>query len=71
MPLLIYAIIFDMTTNAIVASRNFATKADIAELKGEIKTLGAQVTTQIKTLTGLVIGLYVGIALIFLTQLAL
>ena len=47
------------------SDENLATKADIAQLKGEIKTLGAQ----IKWLTTLVMGLYVGLAMLYISRL--
>ncbi len=52
-------------TKADIAELRAETKADIAELKGEIKAL----VTQVRLLIGLVAGLYVGIALLFLGRL--
>jgi len=57
----------DAIAEAVVthSDEHLATKADIAELKGEIKALAAQV----KLLTGLVAGLYIGLALFFVDKL--
>lgn len=48
------------------SDESLATKADIAELKGEIKALA----NQVKILTGLVAGLYIGLAVLFVDRLS-
>ena len=52
------------------SDENFATKADIARLEGKIEALASELRAQIKLLTALVIGLYVGLALLFVDRLA-
>lgn len=62
----------DAVAEEIVAysDEHLATKADIAELKGEMKALAAEMRVQLKLLMGLVGGLYIGIALLFMDRLA-
>ena len=55
---------------------NLATKTDIARLEGEIKTLsktlGGQInslTTQVKWQTTMITGLYVGLAILYISRL--
>ena len=57
----------DAIAEAVVthSDEHLATKADIAEVKGEIKALAAQV----RLLLGLVAGLYVGFAVLFVSNL--
>ena len=52
------------------SDETFATKADIAELKGEIMGEIKSLAVQVKLLTGLVIGLYIGLAALFVDRLA-
>ncbi len=47
------------------SDEHLATKADIAEIKGEINALKAQIKMQ----TNLTMGLYIGLALLFVDKL--
>lgn len=52
------------------SDESFATKADIAELKGEIKALSSEMRGQMNLLMGLVCGLYIGLALLVVDNLS-
>ena len=67
----------DAIAEAVVthSDESFATKADIARLEGEIKALRSEIKGEIKTLTNkvtlltnLVMGLYVGLALLLVDK---
>ena len=58
-----------MTMNSIAVSYIPATKADIAEVKGEIKSLTAEIRTKFNLLMALVAGPYVGLALVLINKL--
>lgn len=51
------------------ADDNHSTKADIARLEGRINTLSETMSAQLRFLTTLVAGLYVGLALLVLDRL--
>ena len=51
------------------SDENRATKADIARLEGKIDTLSKTLGAQVKLLTTLVIGLYVGLAILYISRL--
>ena len=48
------------------SDEHLATKADIARLEGKIETLA----TQVRLLTGLVAGLYIGLAVLIVDKIA-
>ena len=51
------------------SDENLATKADIARLEGKIETLSKTLGAPIKWLTILVMGLYVGVAIFYISRL--
>ena len=61
----------DAIAEAVVthSDERFATKADIARLEGELKGEIRAVAAQVKLLTGLVAGLYLGLAMLFVDRL--